>query len=78
MPLFRAPPQKSDRVRFWVNNIWVLMMGRMMKPRSAIKKDLFAVVSLVPKSDRLGDLLGKISQVVDFVALASEVDRVAP
>ena len=54
------------------------MMGRMMKPRSAIKKDLFAVVSLVPKSDRLGDLLGKISQVVDFVALASEVDRVAP
>ena len=49
-----------------------------MKPRSAIKSDLFAAESRAPKIDSLGDPLVKISQVVDFAALASEVDRVAP
>ena len=49
-----------------------------MKPRSAIKNDLFAAESRAPKIDSLGDRLVKISEVVDFAALASEVDRVAP
>ena len=49
-----------------------------MKPRSAIKSDLFAAEFRAPKIDSLGDPLVKISQVVDFAALASEVDRVAP
>ena len=48
-----------------------------MKPRSAIKIDLFATESRAPKIDSLGDPLVKISGVVDFAALASEVDRVA-
>jgi len=46
-----------------------------MKPRSAIKSDLFAAESRAPKIDSLGDPLVKISRVVDFSALASEVDR---
>ena len=49
-----------------------------MKPHSAIKSDLFAAESRGPKIDSLGDPLVKISRVVDFAALASEVDRVAP
>jgi len=49
-----------------------------MKPRSAIKSDLFAAESRARKIDSLGDPLVKISQMVDFAALASEVDRVAP
>ena len=42
-----------------------------MKPRSAIKSDLFAAESRCPKIDSLGDPLVKISQVVDLAALAS-------
>jgi hypothetical protein len=49
-----------------------------MKPRSAVKSDLFAAESRAPKIDSLGDPLVKISEVVDFAALSSEVDRVAP
>jgi hypothetical protein len=49
-----------------------------MKLRSAIKSDLFAAESRGPKIDSLGDPQVMISQVVDFAALASEVDRVAP
>ena len=49
-----------------------------MKPRSAIKSDLFAAESRAPTIDSLGDPLVKISEVVDFAALANEVDRVAP
>jgi hypothetical protein len=49
-----------------------------MKPRGAIKSDLFSAEFRAPKSDSLGDPLVKISRVVDFAALASEVDRVAP
>ena len=49
-----------------------------MKPRKAIISDLFAAESRAPKIDSLGDRLVKISEVVDFAALASEVDRVAP
>ena len=37
-----------------------------MKPRSAIKSDLFAAESRSPKIDSLGDPLVKISRVVDF------------
>ena len=48
-----------------------------MKPRNAIKRDLFAAESRAPKIDSLGDPLVKISQVVDFAALASEVDCVS-
>jgi len=49
-----------------------------MKPHIAIKSDLFAAEFRAPKIDSLGDPLVKISEVVDFGALASEVDRVAP
>jgi hypothetical protein len=49
-----------------------------MKPHSAIKSDLFAAKSRVPKIDSPGDPLVKISRVVDFAALASKVDHVAP
>ena len=48
------------------------------KPHSAIKSDLFAAESRVPKIDSAGDPLVKISAVVAFATLASEVDRVAP
>jgi hypothetical protein len=49
-----------------------------MKPRSTIKRDLFAAESTAPKIDSLGDPLVKISRMVDFAALASVLDRVAP
>jgi hypothetical protein len=49
-----------------------------MKPRIAIKNDLFPAASRAPKIDNPGDPLVKISGVVDFAALASEVDRFAP
>jgi hypothetical protein len=52
--------------------------GRVKNPRSAIKGDLFATHSGVPKIDSLGDPLVKMSRVIDFAALATEVDRVAP
>jgi hypothetical protein len=49
-----------------------------MKPRIAIEHYLFAERSRAPKIDSLGDPLVKVSDVVDFAVLASEVDRVAP
>ena len=50
----------------------------MRKPRNAIKNDLLAAGSRVPKIDSLGDPLVKISGVVDVAELASEVDRNTP
>jgi len=49
-----------------------------MKPRSAIKTDLFADEHHRKKIDSLGDLLVEIESHIDFVALATEVERVAP
>lgn len=49
-----------------------------MKPRSAIKNDLFAADYRREKIDRLGDPLVAIGTHIDFVALAAEVDRIAP
>jgi len=49
-----------------------------MKPRSAIKSDLFAAESRGPKIDSPVDPLVKTGRVVDFAALAGEVDLVAP
>ena len=49
-----------------------------MKPRGAIKGDLFAAESRVPQIDSLGYPLVKSSRVIDFAALAIEVDRVVP
>ena len=49
-----------------------------MKVRSAIKSDLFASESWASKIAGLGDPLVKFSQVGDFAALESEVDRLAP
>jgi IS5 family transposase len=49
-----------------------------MKPRSAIKTDLFADVHQREKLDKLGDPLAQIESCIDFSALAAEVDRVAP
>ena len=49
-----------------------------MKPHYAIKDDLFTAESTAPKVDNLVDLLVEISEVIDFAALASEVDRIAP
>jgi IS5 family transposase len=49
-----------------------------MKPRSAIKADLFADEHHRKKIDSLGDPLTKIESHIDFVALAAEVDWVAP
>lgn len=49
-----------------------------MKPRSAIKPDLFAAEHRKEKIDRLGDPLADIETHIDFAALAAEVDRVAP
>ena len=49
-----------------------------MKPRSAIKTDLFADVYHREKIDTLGDPLAEIESHIDFVALAAEVDRIAP
>lgn len=49
-----------------------------MKPRDAIKNDLFAADHHRQKIDRLGDPLAVIEQHIDFAALAVAVDRVAP
>jgi IS5 family transposase len=49
-----------------------------MKPRSAIKTDLFAAEHRRDKIDCLGDPLAEIGTCIDFAALAAEVDRVAP
>lgn len=49
-----------------------------MKPRSAIKTDLFADEHHRRKIDSLGDPLTEIESHIDFAALAAEVDRVAP
>lgn len=49
-----------------------------MKPRSAIKTDLFSADQRREKIDCLGDPLTEIESHIDFAALAAEVDRVAP
>lgn len=49
-----------------------------MKPRSAIKTDLFADEQHREKLDTLGDPLIEIESHIDFAALAAEIDRVAP
>jgi len=49
-----------------------------MKPRSAIKTDLFAADLRKKKIDRLGDPLLAFEEHINFAALAVEVDRVAP
>lgn len=49
-----------------------------MKPRSAIKTDLFADQHHREKIDSLGDPLAEIDLHIDFAALATEVNRVAP
>ena len=48
-----------------------------MKPRSAIKNDMFSAESRAPKIDNPGDPLVEIRQVVDFGIVASKIDRVA-
>ena len=50
----------------------------MIKPRSAIRGDLFVAESRAPKVDSLGNSLVKISEVVDLAALANEIDCVVP
>ena len=49
-----------------------------MKPRTAIKTDLFAGETHRRKIDSLGDPLAEIELCIDFAALAAEVDRIAP
>lgn len=49
-----------------------------MNKRSAIKTDLFADCQHREKLDKLGDPLAEIEAAIDFAALASEVDRIAP
>mgnify|MGYP000933070747 CR=1 FL=1 len=49
-----------------------------MKPRSAIKTDLFADEHHRKKIDSLGDPLADIESHIDFASLAAEVDEVAP
>ena len=49
-----------------------------MKPRSAIKTDLFADEHHRKKIDSLGDPLTEIESHIDFAAWAAEVDRAAP
>lgn len=49
-----------------------------MKTRTAIKTDLFAAESHRRKIDTLGDPLVGIESCIDFAALATEVDKVAP
>ena len=49
-----------------------------MKPRTAIKTDLFAAETHRRKIDSLGDPLAEIESCIDFAALAAEVDRIAP
>ena len=46
--------------------------------KSAIKADLFGAEAHRKKLDQLGDPLVRIGSHIDFTALASEVDRVAP
>ena len=50
----------------------------MLRPRGAIRGDLFAAESRAPKIDILGDPMVKIGEVVDVGALAYEVDCVGP
>ncbi len=49
-----------------------------MKPRTAIKTDLFAAETHRRKIDSLGDPLAEIESCIDFAALAAAVDRIAP
>lgn len=49
-----------------------------MKRRNTIKIDLFADIHHRETIDKLGDPLSEIGSCIDFVALASEVDRIAP
>lgn len=49
-----------------------------MKPRSAIKTDLFADEHHRKKIDSLDDPLAEIESHIDFAVLAAEFDRVAP
>ncbi|CAM5440028.1 hypothetical protein TMEC54S_03222 [Thauera mechernichensis] len=49
-----------------------------MKPRTAIKTDLFADEHHRKKIDSLGDPLADIESHIDFGSLAAEVDKVAP
>jgi IS5 family transposase len=49
-----------------------------MKQRSAIKTDLFAADHRKQKIERLGDPLVEINAHIDFAALVSELDRIAP
>lgn len=49
-----------------------------MKPRSAIKNDLFAANSHKRKIDFFGDPLVEIESCIDFVAPAADVDCVTP
>ncbi len=46
--------------------------------KSAVKRSLFAASERRDKLDRLGDPLRVLDRHIDFAALASEVDRVAP
>ena len=46
-----------------------------MKPRSAIKTDLFAFDHHRKKNDTLGDPLSEIELHIDFAALTAEIDR---
>ena len=57
--------------------MWALdsRSGQVMKPRSAIKNELFAADSLAPKIDGVGNSLVKISQLVGPAESASEGDR---
>jgi hypothetical protein len=49
-----------------------------MKPRNAIKTDLFADEHHRQQIDALGDPLSEIDSHIDFAALAAEIDRIAP
>jgi hypothetical protein len=49
-----------------------------MKPRNAIKTDLFADEHHRQKIDALRDPLSEIDSHIDFSALAAEIDRIAP
>ena len=49
-----------------------------MKRRSAIKTDLFADQHYKQTLDMLCDPLTEIKSCINFAALASEVDRIAP
>ena len=49
-----------------------------MPKKSAIKTSLFAAEEREQKLDRKGDLLSTLNQHVNFVALAAEIDHIAP